>query len=198
MMKGVPGLAGHGPSGKGRPRSTRLRPQLPTLLARSVGGPGVRRAKERGGRRAEWHQARRSGAVRAQVWLMSIRLVRCARLYPPIQLYSVVARQGPPAQLTNRGGFRELGFLPGLLGIAHRIAHEVAHGIAETHGTTDSEQVKDQGIRDQHPLRSRGRHTVRRFPILGEDRRVWAPRPDPRVRKEEYRVEAHRPTFGER
>ena len=148
-MKGVPGLAGHGPSGKGGPRSTRLRPQPPMLLALPVGGTGLRRAKERAGRRAEWRQARRSGAVRAQVWLMSIGLVRCARLYPPIQLYSVVARQGPPAQLTNRGGFRELGFLPGLLGIAHGIAHEVAHGIAETHGTTDSEQVKDQGIRDQ-------------------------------------------------
>ena len=91
-MKGVPGLAGHGPSGKGGPRSTRLRPQPPMLPALSVGGPGLRRAKERAGRRAEWHQARRSGAVRAQVWLMSIRLVRCARLYPPIQLYSLVLK----------------------------------------------------------------------------------------------------------
>ena len=139
-MKGVPGLAGHGPSGRGGPRSTRLRPQPPMLLALPVGGTGLRRAKERAGRRAEWRQARRSGAVRAQVWLMSIGLVRRARLYPPIQLYSVIARQGPPAHLTNRGGFRELGFLPGLLGIAHGIAHEVAHGIAETHGTTDSER----------------------------------------------------------
>ena len=47
-----------------------------------------------------------------------------------------------PARLTNRGGFRELGFLPGLLGIAHGIAHEVAHGIAETHGTTGSARAR--------------------------------------------------------
>ena len=83
---------------------------------------------------------------------MSIGLVRRARLYPPIQLCSVIARQGPPAHLTNRGGFRELGFLPGLLGIAHGIAHEVAHGIAETHGTTDSTRIR--GSRHPRPAPS--------------------------------------------
>ena len=179
-MKGAPGLAGHVPPGRGGLWSTRPRPQPLTLPALPVGELGLRRAKRRTARRAQWRHARRSEAAaagrpgrrlesprrvwgraaspvppggragcaaQAQAWLMSIGLVRRARLYPPIQLYSVIARQGPPAHLTNRGGSRELGFLPGLLGIAHGIAHEVAHGIAETHGTTDS--VRKRGSR--HP-----------------------------------------------
>ena len=81
-------------------------------------------------------------AARARVCLMSVGAVRRARLYPPIQPCSAIVRQGPPARLTNRGGIRELGFLPGLLGIAHGIAHEVAHGIAETHGTTGPARIR--------------------------------------------------------
>ena len=161
---------------------TQPRPQPLTLLALPVGELGLRRAKRRTARRAQWRHARRSEAAaagrpgrrlesprrvwgraaspvppggragcaaQAQAWLMSIGLVRRARLYLPIQLYSVIARQGPPAHLTNRGGSRELGFLPGLLGIAHGIAHEVAHGIAETHGTTDLSRIR--GSRHPRP-----------------------------------------------
>ena len=184
-MKGAPGPAGHDPSGRGGPRSTRPRPQPLTLPALPVGELGLRRAKRRTARRAQWRHARRSEAAaagrpgrrfesprrvwgragspvppggragcaaQAQAWLMSIGLVRRARLYLPIQLCSVIARQGPPAHLTNRGGFRELGFLSGLLGIAHGIAHEVAHGLAETHGTTDSAQIR--GSRHPRPAPS--------------------------------------------
>ena len=77
---------------------------------------------------------------------MSIGLARRAWLYLPVQLCGVIALQGPPAHLTNRGGFRELGFLPGLLGIAHGIAHEVAYGIAGTRGTTGSARIRGSGL----------------------------------------------------
>ena len=57
---------------------------------------------------------------------MSIGRMRRPRLYLTIQLCGVTAQQGLPAHLTNSGSFEELGFLPGLLGIAHGIAHEIA------------------------------------------------------------------------
>jgi hypothetical protein len=229
-MKGAPGLAGHVPPGRGGLWSTRPRPQPLTLPALPVGELGLRRAKRRTARRAQWRHARRSEAAaagrpgrrlesprrvwgraaspvppggragcaaQAQAWLMSIGLVRRARLYPPIQLYSVIARQGPPAHLTNRGGSRELGFLPGLLGIAHGIAHEVAHGIAETHGTTDSEQRRGS----RHPRSAPsglGAGTRIDGSPLGEDRRLRTPHPGLHKRRGERRVEAPRPTLKEK
>ena len=132
-----------------------------------------------------------------QAWLMSVGLVWRARLYPPIQLYSVIARQGPPAHLTNRGGFRELGFLPGLLGIAHGIAREVAHGIAETHGTTYSDLTRGP----RHPRSAHcdlGAGTRIDGSPLGEDRRLRTPHPGLHKRRGERRVEAPRPTLKEK
>ena len=57
---------------------------------------------------------------------MSVGRMRRSRLYLTIQLFGVTAQQGPPAHLTNIWGFEELGFLPGLLGIAHGIVYEIA------------------------------------------------------------------------
>ena len=76
---------------------------------------------------------------------MSVGRMRRLRLYLTIQLYSVTAQQGPPVHLANRGGFGELGFLPGLLGIAHGIAHGIAYGIADIPGTTGS--VRNTGTK---------------------------------------------------
>jgi len=150
------------------------------------------------GRRARSRRGGRAGcAAQAQAWLVSIGLVRRARLYPPIQLYSVIARQGPPAHLTNRGGSRELGFLPGLLGIAHGIAHEVAHGIAETHGTTYSDRTRGP----RHPRSAHcdlGAGTRIDGSPLGEDRRLRTPHPGLHKRRGERRVEAPRPTLKEK
>ena len=92
---------------------------------------------------------------------MSVGRMRRPRLYLTIQLCGMIAQQGPPAHLTNRGGFGELGFLPGLLGIAHGIAHDVANGIADILGTTGSVRntgTKVKGLRDwRHSAVSRAR-----------------------------------------
>ena len=72
---------------------------------------------------------------------MSVGRMRCSQLYLTIQLCGVTAKQGPPAHLANWGGLEELGFLFGLLGIAHGIAY----GIADFLGTTGS--VRNMGIK---------------------------------------------------
>ena len=161
-MKGAPELAGHGPSGRGGPRSTRPRPQPLVPWALPVGEMGQRQAKGRAVRRVTWRQARRSEAVQVQAWLMSVGLAWRARLYPPmqlysVQLYSVIARQGPPAHLTGRGG--KLGFSPGLLGIPHGIAHEAWNRRTSRHNLLGSNtRTKASEI---SALRSRGRHADR-------------------------------------
>ena len=76
---------------------------------------------------------------------MSVGRMRRSRLYLTIRLCGVTARLGPPSHLTNREGFEEIRFLPGLLGITHGIAHGIAHEIADFLGTTGL--VENTGIK---------------------------------------------------
>ena len=68
---------------------------------------------------------RRTAPPGRRFGLMSVGRMRRSRLYLTIQLCGVTAQQGPPAHQANRG-VEVLGFLRGLLGIAHGIAHEIA------------------------------------------------------------------------